>query len=242
MTYLLEKIYPSPSPESISNDCVSKVQTHTSRICGNCNHSSDNLAESNHITLAVDDTRSLQTINGLLAKFMRREHSPDYRCDNCSVYGNCSEETTITDSKDVIIIQLRVFKFIRELNYSQKIFPTINIDETISLYGDSFKLHGIIYHYGIHLNTGHYTSAVNINGTWFTFDDSVVKNGVSLSCTDEDDIVPYILMYKRTTQINNDDIDDPVHFSVDNSPALTHSICDAESILDQSVVCNDFFV
>ena len=117
----------------------------------------------------------------------------------------------------------------------------MNIDETISLYGDSFKLHGIIYHHGIHLNTGHYTSSVDINGTWFTFDDSVVSNGVSLSCTNNDHTVPYIVMYKRTTQTNDNVIRDPVHFSVDDSLMLSESNSDTESTIYHSVVYNEQF-
>ena len=92
----MEQIYPSPRPESISDDCISKVQTHASIVCQSCNHSSDRLEECNHITLSFDNTRSLHTINSLLADYMCKEHSPDYRCENCSVYSNCTKETTIT--------------------------------------------------------------------------------------------------------------------------------------------------
>ena len=216
LTYLLDKIYPSPIPATINNNCVFKVQTHTSVICENCNHSADRTTESNHITLNVNDTRKLQTINGLLAKYMDRGHAPDYTCDNCNVCDNCFNETTITDFKDMIILQLSLFKYIPSLNITQKIRPTIKVDQNISLYGISLKLHGIIYHDGLQPNSGHYTAAVDVNDNWFTISDSNVVNRVTLSCTYRDSTIPYILMYKRSNATNNN-INNPVSIPVGNS-------------------------
>ena len=247
LNYLLELIYPPPPPPSPGSPIrdehnIHKLHTLTSRICGTCNNSSDTDSIHNNLILPFHgDVRSVHTIKSLLSKLMTAQYLPNYRCDRCNAYVNASEQTTVTNFKDLVIIQLVIFENVSGINYQQKIFPKINIDETISLYGESLKLHGIVYHHGIHLNSGHFTSAVNINDKWFSINDSLVENGVTLSFhSRNDNVVPYILMYKRSNQTTNiHDLNEPVHFSVDTSIIVTQTNSDTESIMNQSVAGNE---
>ena len=113
----------------MSDDSIFKVQTHESVICDLCNFSVDTISSTNTLTSNVEDTINRQTIKYLLDKYMQREHLDKYECDSCHIKNNCFKTTTVTEFKEIIIIQLSLFKFNMALGISQKIRPTIHIDE-----------------------------------------------------------------------------------------------------------------
>ena len=47
------------------------------------------------------------------------------------------------------------------------------IDQELEYY-DTFDLHGIVWHHGRSLNTGHYTSNVKVKDTWYSTNDSYI--------------------------------------------------------------------
>ena len=234
LIYILEQIYPSPRPESISDDCISKIQTHASWICQSCEHSADKIEEHSHINLKFSSTTDMHTVKTLINFYMRKEHSHDYTCDNCHRLGSCTEQTTITSCSDLIIITLGVFEYDRRLNMSHKIFPDVTIDESILHDGDTFKLHAVIYHHGMTPNSGHYTSSVRVNDTWFTFDDAVVSSDVSLYFRNANYKTPYLVVYKRQNQPNANVSNSSAQVSVSTDPSSSQSA--TKSIVNESFV------
>lgn len=177
LLHLIDIIYPV-----LDNNCIFKIDMLSSVTCENngCNNIVESLNSSMALTLNVDESH-YQTINNLLDSFMSTQLVPDYRCDRCSSRGHCLKANTIVNTGDVLVIQLSIFKYINGI--STKISPYINIDETISFYGNTMSLHGIIYHDGEQTNSGHYTAGVKLNGNWFTVSDALILNGIKLSCT-----------------------------------------------------------
>ena len=125
-------------------------------------------------TIELEDTRNLQTVNGILNKVMDPHGRPltDYRCDGCQTMSSCTKAYCVTHLSEFVIIQLNVFKYID--GAIKKMIPTLRIDEEISLWGNTMTLHAIIYHVGQQANSGHYTSSVRVNDTWFLINDSTV--------------------------------------------------------------------
>ena len=111
----------------------------------------------------LEDTSYLQTVSGIISKIMdpRGTTLDHYICDGCHTRGSCTKAYCVTYTSDFIIIQLCIFKFIDGI--SEKIIPTLKIDEEIFLWGNTMTLHALIYHEGEQANSGHYTSGVKVN-------------------------------------------------------------------------------
>ena len=58
-------------------------------------------------------------------------------------------------------------------------------------------LQGVIWHEGNSMNSGHYTSTVKLNNTWFICNDTAIHGGGRFVCSNNDYITPYILVYKK---------------------------------------------
>lgn len=122
--------------------------------------------------------------------------SPD---TGCGMKGKCREYKTIGFSGDVLILHLQIVRF--DNNFQpKKINPGIEINDELMLseFGkkNRFELCGIIWHEGETINSGHYTSNVKINGTWFYTNDTTVSRGRKIY-EPSTMVVPYILMYKK---------------------------------------------
>ena len=124
----------------------------------------------------------------------------DYKCDGCQTINSCTKAYYVTHISDFVIIQLNIFKYVE--GAIKKMIPTLMIDEEIYLWGNTITLHAIIYHVGQQANSGHYTSSVRVNDTWFLISDSrVLLEQPKLSFTHRDSSVPYILIYKKRTGV-----------------------------------------
>ena len=110
----------------------------------------------------------------MVIKYKFEQSLPDYKCDNCKVAQFCSEMTTITDTSNVIIIQLKVFTNI--CGRTIKFNPDIYIDDNFNLHEKEYKLHGVIYHQGHTAYSGHYICKVQIDDTWLLISDNSIKN------------------------------------------------------------------
>ena len=95
------------------------------------------------------------------------------------------------------MIQLQIFKW--DNNYQQqKLNPNIEINEELIICGDRFELCGIVWHSGPSVTSGHYTSNVKVNGTWFYTDDIHVRREFK-KYIPQTMVVPYILVYIKRT-------------------------------------------
>ena len=61
------------------------------------------------------------------------------------------------------------------------------------------NLFAIIYHDGPNTTSGHYTSSVKINETWFTISDSYISEGAKFFCLSTETTTPYVLIYKNNS-------------------------------------------
>ena len=208
---LLDRIYPI-----ISDDCIFKLVKHEWTFCNACQIDTHVNVASFDFSVPINDTTYPLTINNIVHELMNPHGVPlkDYRCDRptCQLVNSSTQAVSVTHISDMFIIQLGIFQFVDGI--SKKIIPRLNIDEEIHIW-DTMTLHAIIYHQGEQANSGHYTSAVKINDSWFMISDSIVSNqDVKLSCSAEDTSVPYVLIYKKKT-----DAIDCVQSSVSDTPA-----------------------
>ena len=192
LTDLLNKIYPS----LVTVDAF-KLQIFESIVCHNsgCTYNSEGILNDATLTLKVQRTFAKQSIGEIINRSLLTYVIPGLRCESCQTRGNCYQTSTIFSLPDILIIQLALFSYV-DANNTEKIIPNMNLDETLSLFGKTLTLHGIIYHSGPNTNSGHYTSAVRLNDTWYTINDERISEGVKLYCVSTDTTVPYILIYK----------------------------------------------
>ncbi|MCH2406271.1 MAG: ubiquitin carboxyl-terminal hydrolase, partial [Nitrosopumilus sp.] len=209
---LLGKFYPE-----IDNNCMFKVSWLESTICENekvignsriqpCFHRTENMINHFNLTLEVDATSSNQTITQLLNRLENSSLAEGYTCDNCQFKDTSNKVDLISETSDVLIFQLKLFKYIREYNTTTKVIPNLTVDEDLHLFGQYWTLHGIIYHQGEQAISGHYTCGINVNDTWYTISDTRVEpqqNKIRLSCRqyNRDSSVPYILIYKKRNDV-----------------------------------------
>ena len=85
-------------------------------------------------SLNLENTVEQQSIQGLLNKMLdpHGHQIPEYKCvmENgigCNIKGCYTKSTSITDIKDIFIIQLTIFSYER-LGNTQKIIPNLIID------------------------------------------------------------------------------------------------------------------
>ena len=125
---------------------------------------------------------------------------PQNKCEmensiGCNKKGCCTNSTSITDIKSIFIIQLMIISY-DKLGNTRKIIPNLIIDREIRRF-DLFALQGVIWHKGSSLNSGHYTCTIKLNNIWFICNDTAIRGGGRLGCSNNDYITPYILVYKK---------------------------------------------
>ena len=199
LVYLLNEIFPSLSTVDSFN-----VQTFQSVVCDNrdCNYSSDKITCEPILPLRVIQTFEDQTISQMIQRSLYRHQLPDFRCQTCHSIGNCYKTDTIVKLPDILFIQLKLFSYNND-GSSEKIVPNLNIDESLSLYGKTLNLSAIIYHDGPNTASGHYTSSIKINETWFTINDTKVSEGAKFFCLSTEITTPYLLIYKIEASVTN---------------------------------------
>ena len=186
-------------------------------------------------SLNLENTVEQQSIQGLLNRVLdpHGHQIPEYKREiengiGCNKRGCCTKSTSITDIVNIFIIQLMIFSCGRWGN-TQKFIPNLIIDQEIRRF-DLFALQGIIWHEGNSMNSGHYTSTIKVNNTWFIANDTAIREGRRFVCSNNDYITPYVLVYKTVT----DFIVPSLSLPVDKSP-LFNDIDNAEKLNGESL-------
>ena len=103
---------------------------------------------------------------------------------------------TISDTSDVIILQVKAFQIINGLvmkNNSKVLLDSVLND----FYGKKYSLHGVIYHIGTSAYSGHYICKVRQDDhNWLSIDDSKAYSSSNLNVR-ESNATPYIVFYKK---------------------------------------------
>ena len=191
LCFLLDKFF-------LDNEESFKLQARQSTFCENtgCFHNSEGITYERTLTLNIEQTYDYQSINKILLRSMFRHHLPDYRCEGCQSVGFCYKTNSICHLPDILIITLSFFKPVTD-GFLQKFIPNLIINDSISLYGKNLDLFGIVYYSGQTMNSGHYTSALNLNGASYTINDDQISKGARLISLSSNGTVPYILICKN---------------------------------------------
>jgi ubiquitin C-terminal hydrolase len=144
LVHVLNSLYPT-----LDQDCMFKIDMLSSISChGNsCRHSIDSVESLHHLSLSLDPNKFSFSISELLLNYQLTEEMNDYRCEGCVRQGTCIREMTISDTSDVIILQVKAFQIINGLvmkNNSKVLLDSVLND----FYGKKYSLHGVIYHIG----------------------------------------------------------------------------------------------
>ena len=135
ITQFLNNIYPT-----ITDDCMFKVQKLESIVCRDgkllneegeeipCRHKKDTVIPGIDLKLEVEDMRNIQTVSGLINKVQSTDILKHYKCDSCDTRGTSTKADFITHTSDVLIIHLKIFKYITESQVIKKIIPNLTIE------------------------------------------------------------------------------------------------------------------
>ena len=85
---------------------------------------------------------------------------------------------------NIFIIQLMILSCGR-LGNTQKFIPDLIIDQEIRRF-DLFALQVVTLHEGNSTNSGHYTSTIKVNNTWFITNDTAIGEGGRFVCSNND--------------------------------------------------------
>ena len=123
------------------------------------------------------------------------EEMGGYKCDNCELKDKCVKEFTVSDTSEVIILQVKAFSYINGITVKNN--STVLVDGQLDIfYGKQYSLHGVIYHIGT-ANSGHYICKVKYNDKWIVMSDTKISN-TSDSTSLDSNATPYVVFYKRT--------------------------------------------
>ncbi|XP_066926766.1 uncharacterized protein [Clytia hemisphaerica] len=148
-----------------------------------------------------------------------------YECANCPIKTNATQNITLLNVSDSLIIQLVIFSFNQTTGAPLKLSPNLAIETKIeNILLGTFELTAIIYHHGHTANSGHYTAVVKHGEQWYSVDDDRVLpiEADVFKCSVKDHMVPYILLYRKfNREINlmpvnaNNQLDNPDHIKDD---------------------------
>ena len=137
---------------------------------------------------------------------------------------------------DYIMLTLKTVSYDRGV--PEKFIPNLDVDSEVDSPWGKLSLHSIIYHHGESATSGHYTTAIKSNSTWYSVDDhrvSICDIKLSFSSWDRNASSPYLVVYKRkvTPQISSGEtsIRPPPE-----KPSLTQSTLPPCSLATSSVV------
>ena len=156
------------------------------------------------VSLSVEITNNPQSIENLLTKYFSREQLSDYVCgkdesQGCKLKGFSYKLQEILEIPNYLLIHLKIY------NDLQKKLDGLHFDinKKLFLNNQIYILHGIIYHIGEHINSGHYLAEVLIEDQWYETNDQSIKQ-ISEPSRHDPFKTPYILLYHKMESIIND--------------------------------------
>ena len=198
LVHILNSLYPT-----LDQDCMFKIGMLSSISChgSSCRHSIDTVESLHHLSLSLDPNKFSFSIRELLLNYQLTEEMNDYRCEGCAQQGTCIREMTISDTSDVIILQVKAFQIINGTVFKNN--SKVLLDSELNdFYGKKYSLHGVIYHIGTSAYSGHYICKIRRDDqSWLSIDDSKAYCTSKLSVR-ESNATPYIVFYKKVEDIS----------------------------------------
>ena len=218
MTYMINLFYPrisdvnNPRNNSVPDDSMFLLDGEESILCTNCQKYSnkyfrESLTQIEFSDLGIEYSIQLKIEEMTNTPNGQRMDEP-YQCVPCRMSHpngtDAIQARTLMNLSKYMIIQLKVFGYDQTEQKPYKIIPRLYIEEQItSILLGKLNLCAIIYHIGESPVQGHYVSSVKYGDTWYTYDDSIVTNGVKLDCDpgkDYDNMIPYLLIYEKNSE------------------------------------------
>ena len=175
-----------------SIECISDICIH--RQC------SSTLVNNYIVSLSVEIIEFPQSIEFLLSKHLSRELLTDYICgkdelQGCKLSNFSYKLQTILEIPNYLVIHLKIY------NDLQRKLDGLHFDINKKLFINNqiYILHGIIYHIGEHINSGHYLAEVLIEDHWYETNDLSIK-GISEPSRHDPFKTPYIVLYRKMQQ------------------------------------------
>ena len=200
---------------SIINDIFMGMY-YTEITCKECNEKSLVFEPYNILQLPIPDDGEVN-LETCISNFTVEEElngKNQYKCEECKKYVDAVRKTSIWETPEVLIIQLKRFKNIS--TYLTKVRSTIKYpltDLSLQKYyseyfprNHTYDLFGVIQHTGS-LHGGHYIAHTKnfINNKWYEFNDSSVlyipEDKIEQELISRDS---YILFYKKKEYFNNE--------------------------------------
>ena len=183
LTYLLNAV-----SDSFSGNFLAPLQSQAWRnpvalMCGStvqkckclsCNCSSSSV-ETQFFILQIplpEGSASVFISDLILNECTREEQMTDdnmYDCTKCGVKSDGCRESLIRTAPEILVLQLKRFKFAAEAGQTTKIMTPVNIDSMITLYCTNeetadYLLYSIVMHTGSGPSSGHYFSICRCSG------------------------------------------------------------------------------
>ena len=111
---------------------------------------------------------------------------------HCGLVSKHIFSCTIYDHPRVLFVSVNRYTLSSSYARARKDCRKIRMDEVMELYGQRYRLGGIITHLGASVDSGHYTACVERNGALYTCSDSVVQKTKSFPSQSFD---VYLLFY-----------------------------------------------
>ncbi|KAM3591297.1 uncharacterized protein V6R79_026270 [Siganus canaliculatus] len=190
---------------SLSNPDVSQVfhGLLTNRTtCSSCGTETDSDGPFWNLPLALvdSDTELYSVVSGIEDFFREKHFKGENRvyCDSCHAKSNAFTKRVIKNHPEVLMLLLKRFTF--DYKYMQyiKINSDVIIPDTLQIpENQTYELYAVVDHFGS-LRGGHYTATINVNGEWYTFNDSRVTKTQQVNITSSS---AYLLFYKKTKEM-----------------------------------------
>lgn len=131
-------------------------------------------------------------------------------CDTCQLYQEALKSMRLLELPKVLMLHLKRFKYLEQLQRNTKLFNTVLYPLTLRLQDVLYELYACVVHIGGGPHQGHYVLLVKTeNGRWLLFDDELVEQvsdnyvlkffgpGPGLASA-------YVLFYKQVTDAQHD--------------------------------------
>ena len=119
-----------------------------------------------------------------LAKHFRE--NKNLTCRKCTTQSCQSLRTSYQETPNILLIQINRFSVSNLLGRPRKNNHAFGIYENIKLGLINYTLLGLIEHYGVFINSGHYVSYIRQNNKWYHCDDKHITETNLLTLSNND--------------------------------------------------------
>ncbi|RVE60420.1 hypothetical protein OJAV_G00181010 [Oryzias javanicus] len=212
----LEKILCHTSPEASK---IFKGELNHKTTCHGCRSSSYSKNFFWILPLAVKDFnhKTYDVQRGLEGYFKVQKVSEENQlyCNNCNKKQDADLECELTQSPEALTLLLKRFTFDSKQKRYVKLQCKADVAQTLHFASCRYDLYAVVDHFG-DMTGGHYTAEIKSfeTGSWYCFDDSIVKNVNSKYFKNGENVLrshtAYLLMYmKGSPRPNTTDQSDP---------------------------------